>query len=357
MWRLQSNLKPTHRQGFIHPTTHREDTTQDSRCYSIFSPQLEGCTSASQRNQLPQPTNKEQLRSLLGTLRHYSCFCPDFSSVARPLYELLKRDVRWKWQASHSNAVQALLSKIFKGSIVCYDISKPLFLISDAPKDGLGCRLRRWAITLRAYDYTIQYAKGEHMHLADTLSRLPSVFTKPLVPEVYMLELNSLQGINGGESLLRDIINTKDSELLQLKAYISNGWPKFCPHRMLPYSQSRDEYTLQSGLIYQGACIVPPKQLRLRILHILHEGHPGIVRMIRLARQYFWWPGIDSCVNSRVQKCFICQTYARKSTNARLSSWAEPTEFLERVHVDVAHYCGKPYLLLIDAHLKLVNVE
>ena len=146
--------------------------------------------------------------------------------------------------------------------------------------DRVSALLQRWAITLRAYDYTIQYTKGEHMHLADTLSRLPSVFTKPLVPEVHMLELNSLQGVNGGESLLRDIINTKDSELLQLKAYISNGWPKFCPHRMLPYSQSRDEYTLQSGLIYRGARIVPPKQLRLRILHILHEGHPGIVRMI-----------------------------------------------------------------------------
>ena len=84
---------------------------------------------------------------------------------------------------------------------------------------------------------------------------------------------------------------------------------------------------------------------------------PGIVRMIRLAQQYFWWPGIDSCVNSHVQKCFICQTSACKSTNARLSSWAEPNEFLERVHVDVAHYCGKPYLLLIDVHSKWVDMQ
>ena len=383
--------------------------------------------------QLPRPTNKEQLRSLLGTLRHYGCFCPNFSSVAHPLYELLKRDVRWKWQASHSNAVLALLDSISKGSIVCYDINKPLFLTSDASKDGLGyvlshdrdqkeivwvgsrvltaaetnysnverealaiveatkyfhrfiagrkfvlitdhaplkhifdqsfvsdrvsARLQRWAITLRAYDYTIQYAKGENMHLADSLSRLPSAHAKTLVPEVHMVELNSLQGIYGGESLLRDIIKTQDREIVQLKAYIMNGWPKYCSRDMLPYSQSRDEYTVQSGLIYRGARIVPPKQLRSRILHILHEGHPGIVRMIRQARQYFWWPGIDSCVNSHVQRCFTCQTNARRSTNAKLSSWTEATEFFERVHMDVAYFCGKPYLLLVDAHSKWVDVQ
>ena len=80
----------------------------------------------------------DQLHSFLGSLHHYGCFCPNFSSIARPLYLLLKRDVHWKWLPLHLKAVHDLLVAISKGSLTCYDISKPLFIMSDASKDGLG---------------------------------------------------------------------------------------------------------------------------------------------------------------------------------------------------------------------------
>ena len=88
--------------------------------------------------QMSLPSNKDQLRSFLCSLRHYGCFCPNFSSIARPLYLLLKRDVHWKWLPLHLKAVRDLLVAISKGSLTCYDISKPLFVMSDASKDGPG---------------------------------------------------------------------------------------------------------------------------------------------------------------------------------------------------------------------------
>ena len=36
-----------------------------------------------------------------------------------------------------------------------------------------------------------------------------------------------------------------------------------------------------------------PKQLQERVLHELHTGHPGIVRMKSLARLHVWWPSLD----------------------------------------------------------------
>ena len=66
---------------------------------------------------------------------------------------------------------------------------------------------------------------------------------------------------------------------------------------------------------------------------MLHDGHPGITKMLRLARQYFWWPGIDQDINGFVQRCNICQTYARRTTRRGLSSWPEAKDFLDRVQI------------------------
>ena len=88
--------------------------------------------------QMPLSSNKDQLRSFLSSLCHYGCFCPNFSSIARPLYLLLKRDVHWKWLPLHSKAVCNLLAAISKGLLTCYNILKPLFVMSNASKDSLG---------------------------------------------------------------------------------------------------------------------------------------------------------------------------------------------------------------------------
>lgn len=156
---------------------------------------------------------------------------------------------------------------------------------------------------------------------------------------------------------MKRISQSKDPVLTLLKRFITNGWPAYAPYKLKPFSKAKDEYTIQNGVVYRGLRVVPPRDMRQRILHTLHGGHPGIVKMIRVARQYFWWPGIDADINAFVQRCETCQVNARKRTNANLCSWEEPKEFLERVHVDVAHFKGHKMLLLIDAYAKWVDVH
>ena len=71
--------------------------------------------------------------------------------------------------------------------------------------------------------------------------------------------------------------------------------------------------------------------------------------MLRLARQYFWWPSIDSDVNAFTRQCATFQINARKRTNARLSSRGGADEFFERVLVDVAYFQNTKLLVLVDA--------
>ena len=242
--------------------------------------------------------------------------------------------------------------------IICSD-HRPLQFIFDQKagrSDRASARLQRWAITLRAYDYDIRYIKGEFMFTADTLSRLPSN-ADVLCPEVNMLELNSLSDFPSGATLLNDIANCDDSSIRSLKRYIVHGWPNHIPSAMLPFSKAREEYTIQDGIIYRGLRILVPSRLQPYVLRLLHQDHPGIVKMIRLARQYFWWPGLDSDINAFIRSCRTCQINARKRTNFRLSSWEETTFFLERVHIDVAHWKDFRVLVFVDSYSKWVDVQ
>ena len=91
---------------------------------------------------MPLPKNKDQLRSALCTLRHYGVFCKGFSQLARCLYSLLQKDVRWLWIHTHTDAFNKLRAEISRGMLFRYDVTKPLFITYDASKDGLGLRLK-----------------------------------------------------------------------------------------------------------------------------------------------------------------------------------------------------------------------
>ena len=43
-----------------------------------------------------------------------------------------------------------------------------------------------------------------------------------------------------------------------------------------------------------------------RVLRILHEAHPGIVRIKSITGGYVWWPNIDEEREKYIKLCEIC---------------------------------------------------
>ena len=54
------------------------------------------------------PTSVHQIRSFLGLAGYYRRFIPDFSRIAKPMTELLKKGVKFVWDDKCEEAFQTL---------------------------------------------------------------------------------------------------------------------------------------------------------------------------------------------------------------------------------------------------------
>ena len=91
---------------------------------------------------LPAPSNITELRSMLGLFSYYRKFIKDFSRHAKPMLELLKKDVPFKWDDKQQKALEFLKERLTKTPILQYpDFTKPFILLTDASGIGLGAVL------------------------------------------------------------------------------------------------------------------------------------------------------------------------------------------------------------------------
>ena len=105
-------------------------------------------------------------------------------------------------------------------------------------------------------------------------------------------------------------------------------------------------------------CRVVPTQGRERTLEMLHEAHPGIVRMKSLARSYVWWPEMDSQIETHVKECVACQLSRKEPPSVPLHPWGWPGKPWRRVHIDYAGpFEGHMFLLAVDAHSKWLEIH
>ena len=84
--------------------------------------------------------------------------------------------------------------------------------------------------------------------------------------------------------------------------------------------------------------------------------HPGVCKMIALARSYIWWPGIDMDIESKVRGCNICQVNRKLPASAPLHPWEFPQKPWSRIHLDYAGpFLGKMFLIVVDAYSKWLD--
>ncbi|KAK1694458.1 hypothetical protein QYE76_011155 [Lolium multiflorum] len=88
------------------------------------------------------PTTQTEVRAFLGLAGYYRRFVEGFSSIARPMTQLLQKDKKFEWTAKCEESFQQLKSRLTTAPILIMpDITKPFDVYRDASKIGLGCVL------------------------------------------------------------------------------------------------------------------------------------------------------------------------------------------------------------------------
>lgn len=87
----------------------------------------------------PVPENVSEVRAFVGMLNYYSKFIPSFASKMSPLYELLRKDVRFKWTVKCQEAFDALKEEVTSDKVLVHFNPKvPIVLSTDASNSAVA---------------------------------------------------------------------------------------------------------------------------------------------------------------------------------------------------------------------------
>ena len=195
-----------------------------------------------------------------------------------------------------------------------------------------AARLQRWALTLSAYRYEIQYCKGVEHGNTDCFSRLPcqgdvqcvdvedgKIFLSSLVHDLPVTSKDTAAAL------------AKDPVLARVHYYMMSGWPSKVDDALKPYATRHGEMSVENVCILWGLRVIIPPPYRERLMDDLHETHLGICHMKSITRSYLWWPCLHQDIADRVSECEACQAARNLPSVAPLHYWTWPSRPWQRI--------------------------
>ena len=84
------------------------------------------------------PTTPTEVKSFLGLAGYYRKFIRNFSKIAKPLTDLIKKDISFHWTDKQQNSLDTLKQKLCESPVLIYpDFSKTSTLTTEASNEGI----------------------------------------------------------------------------------------------------------------------------------------------------------------------------------------------------------------------------
>ncbi|XP_054918600.1 uncharacterized protein [Dermacentor andersoni] len=226
---------------------------------------------------------------------------------------------------------------------------RPLIPIFTKPLHQCPLRLQRMRLRLQRYAITLQYKPDKELFLADALPRFPNKMA--LQEEAEQFQVNVLDYVSASEhrlKTLRDATN-EDPALIIIREYAETAWPEHkhgVPEPGRPYC--REEVHAQDGLVFRSNKVIIPKSKRAEIMQLLHAAHAGADKMKARASSVMFWPNMSADINQFCKTCKVCQMHQPRNQKMPLLSHDVPTLPWESVGVDLFHYGGREFAVMVD---------
>ncbi|XP_043229573.1 uncharacterized protein K02A2.6-like [Amphibalanus amphitrite] len=204
--------------------------------------------------QLQQPKNVTELRSLLGVVNYLCRFVPHIQERLRPLNDLLKKDAAWNWTPQQQQALDDVKAAVTSAPVLAfYDPVR-----ETVKHDAIGAVLQ----------------EDVHNFCKRVFDDLPATPQR-------LVEISRAQQ---ADELLQRVVQQTLS-----------GWKEGAKHPdMLDYFAARGEisvlYLTSGTLLMYGRRIIIPPSLREEMLNRLHDdGHFGLNKCRQRAAESVWY--------------------------------------------------------------------
>ena len=301
----------------------------------------------------PTPKSVGDIRSFHGLASFYRRFVPNFSTIASPLNELVKKNVAFTWGEKQEQAFALLKEKLTKAPVLALpDFSKTFELECDASGVGVGAVLLQGGHPIayfseKLHSATLNYPTYDKELYA--LIRALQTWEHYLVSKEFVIHSDhqSLKYIRGQSKLNKRhakwveyleqfpyVIKYKKGKTNVVADALSRRHTLFCSlgAQILGFDNIRDLYALdehfspiyescgkkaQDGfylaegyLFKEGKLCIPQGSIRKLLVKESHEGglmgHFGIDKTLVLLKEKFYWPHMKKDVHKHCTRCVAC---------------------------------------------------
>lgn len=321
----------------------------------------------------PRPTSPTKIKQFLGLAGYYRRFINNFSGIARPLTQLLKKESLFKWTETQEKAFAELRDSLCKEPVLQHpDFTKPFIITTDASATAIGGVISQGAI---GSDRPIAYAsrtlnKAEEKYPVIEKECLAIVYCvnyfrpyvygrefslvtdhKPLVwlhsvkdpanrlvawrfkLENYQYKIIYKPGRanSNADALSRNPLNNNKSDTMD-----NIPWAEI----QTSISQYLGDLPLELTICNQ-LVRVPPEEERRGIIEDCHdsliEDHKGVTKTYKRIRENYFWTNMKAEVQEYIQHCRDCQLkkLVRVKTKQPMMITDTPGSAFDKVAMDI----------------------
>lgn len=313
----------------------------------------------------PKPTNTKMIQSFLGLTGYFRKFIQDYSILAKPLSDLLKKDAKFQFEDKQEQAFNNLKHKLaMKPVLEIYDPEAATELHCDASKFGYGAVLLQkskddneyhpiYFMSRKTTTAEEKYSSYELEVLAvvNALKKFRiyllglnfKIFTdcaafqmtlnkKEVVPRIarwvlyleeydYKIEHRAGSQMKHADALSRNpvlVITRRNEFLHQVKTVQREDQHIKTIMKILEDNKEYDDYYLEYDILYKryeerGLLVIPTK-MESQIIRQCHEdnGHFSVKKTEEVLCREYWIPELRQKIQTLIKNCIPCILAERK---------------------------------------------